>query len=110
MEAEKPDQSRHKFLSSTNFMKFRKLILCGAFALALTASFAFKVEKEEYVTCSIKDPINPYHCITLLLTDDDCSTINTGPQCTAYLNTAHPEVPAYGDGFPGCVSPLYHAF
>ncbi|ACU04016.1 hypothetical protein [Pedobacter heparinus] len=93
-------------------MRFKKFFLLGAVAMALTATFAFKA-KPEFVVCSAKNPLNTFQCMTLLITDDDCTTYNTGDQCTTYYSASYPSLPAYtspGGGVnPGpCVVPLYH--
>lgn len=93
-------------------MNLRKLMMVGAFAAALTASFAFKAERKHQTTfASAWDPIDTYACDSLLPTDDDCYRFNTGPQCTAYYSNDYPSLPAYDepDGGLYCYYPLYHS-
>lgn len=91
-------------------MKFRNLVLTSAFVLAITASFAFKVKKQDSLAASIWDPIQTTQCDTYYLADDDCSIYNRGAQCTVRYNSTYTHVPAYYNDFPWCTYPLYHQF
>jgi hypothetical protein len=93
-------------------MKFRKFILLGVILSAVTASFAFKPAKQFGIPAAFLLPSGSsgFECGSGVLADDDCSTLNTGAQCTIYWNDANPEAPAYLPGLPTCTYPLYHQF
>jgi hypothetical protein len=95
-------------------MKLRRLIFSGAAVLALTASFAFKMEKQGLENVYFHPVSEPLECaIGNIETPNDCESIYTGPVCTVLDWTGTGEyVTAYADidGAATCYYTLHHEY
>ncbi len=93
-------------------MKISRMIFAGMFALAITASFAFKSSshgRNDFIqSVTGWDNDEPTECDSDLVADDNCALGNKGPQCSAFINPAEGYTPAYAGGeFAPCTYPLY---
>ncbi len=90
-------------------MKLRKVIFSSAFVIAIACCFAFKAQ--EYIPATYVDVYNQFACDDGI-TDDSCTALNTGPQCTTWDPASESYQPAYeyqgpGEGGNNCTYPLY---
>jgi len=65
-------------------MKFRNLFMTAIFFVAVVTSFALKARGSHFIVNATYIPTYQNYACYEGPVDNNCSTFNTGPQCTVY--------------------------